>query len=110
MDPLQKRWLVLGAGVLMLGLLVCAVSLPRLPEPAAVTAEGPAAVPAGCRCVVREYEGMVAVFLPRQLYGPKYVTGIRVTDLPQADRDQLAGGILIYTDAQLTALLQDYGS
>ena len=104
----QKGWLWLGLGVFAAGVLLCVLSLTPLlqTEEPAVTADAPAQH----RYLVREYEGMVAVFLPRQLFGPKYVTGIRVDSLPQADREALADGIPVYSDAQLTALLQDYGS
>ena len=104
----QKGWLCLGLGVFAAGALLCILSLTPLleSEEPAVTADAPAQH----RYLVREYEGMVAVFLPRQLFGPKYVTGIPVDSLPLADRQALAEGIPIYSDQQLTALLQDYGS
>ena len=104
----QKGWLWLGLGVFAAGALLCILSLAPLlqPQEPAVAADAPAQH----RYLVREYEGMVAVFLPRQLFGPKYVTGIRVESLPQADQEALAVGIPVYSDAQLTALLQDYGS
>ena len=106
----QKGWIVLGLSVFLTGALLCGLALPALlPAPAqAVAAE--ADLSGGYRYLVREYQGQVAVFLPKQLYGPKYVTGIRVDSLPQADREALEAGIRIRTDAQLTALLEDLGS
>lgn len=106
----QKGWIVLGLSVFLTGALLCGLALPALlPAPAqAVAAE--ADLSGEYRYLVREYQGQVAVFLPKQLYGPKYVTGIRVDSLPQADREALEAGIRIRTDAQLTALLEDLGS
>ena len=106
----QKGWIVLGLSVFLTGALLCGLALPALlPAPAqAVAAEADRS--GGYRYLVREYQGQVAVFLPKQLYGPKYVTGIRVDSLPLADREALEAGIRIRTDAQLTALLEDLGS
>jgi len=108
----QKGWIVLGLSVFLTGALLCGLALPALlPAPAqAVAADAEADLSGGYRYLVREYQGQVAVFLPKQLYGPKYVTGIRVDSLPQADREALEAGIRIRTDAQLTALLEDLGS
>ena len=108
MNGNNKGWLCLGLSIFAAGALLCALTLPRLLIRQEATV--PAAGTAECRYVVREYRGQVAVFLPLQTYGPKYVTEIPVSSLPQADREALENGIPIYTDAQLTALLQDYGS
>lgn len=97
------RWLLPG-GLLLLLLVLLLVPAPEQPAAPA------AAVQAECRYLVREWEGKVAIFLPRQLYGPKYVTGIPVEALPQADREALEAGIPIRSDEQLMQLLEDYGS
>ncbi len=39
---------------------------------------------------------------------PRYVEGVLVTDLPEADRLQLAEGFSVPDDAALLALLEDY--
>lgn len=109
MAPKQARFALVGACVLAAGLLIWGANLSELAEPPAVTAGSPAPE-AECRYILGVYRGEAAVFLPKQTYGPKYCTGIQVDSLPQADREALEAGIPIYTDAQLTALLEDLGS
>ena len=106
----QKLLPLLGIGVFCTGLLLCLLGLSGLlyPEDRAVAAGAPAQPE--YLYLVRAYRDQVAVFLPRQTHGPKYLTGIPVDSLPLADRQALAEGIPVYSDQQLTALLQDYGS
>ena len=39
---------------------------------------------------------------------PRYVEGLRVSDLPEQDRQQLSLGLCLPDDAALLALLEDY--
>ena len=41
---------------------------------------------------------------------PQYITDVEVSTLPRADRDALDAGIPIYTEQQLTSILEDYSS
>ncbi len=58
--------------------------------------------------VVSEYDGHVAVFVPGQQM-PSYITDTPVSALPFADREMLARGIEVKTEAELSSLLEDYG-
>lgn len=56
--------------------------------------------------IVREYDGMVAVFQPQQ-DKPIKITHTYVSSLPQADQKSLATGIQADTKEQLRKLLED---
>ena len=59
---------------------------------------------------VTVYEGRLAVYLTASAQAPQYVTDVEVSTLPAADREALQKGIPIYTEAQLTSILEDYSS
>ena len=52
---------------------------------------------------------MVAVFLPGR-DAPEYITDTPVSSLPAADRAALQTGLPVYTEEELTRLLEDYCS
>ncbi len=64
----------------------------------------------GAKYTVADYEGHLAVYLTANAQAPEYVTDVRVCTLPAADRQALKKGIPIYTEAQLTSILEDYSS
>lgn len=59
--------------------------------------------------ILSGYEGMVAVFLPGSEQ-PSYVTDAPVSCLPAADRKILTEGLPVFSEEELTRLLEDYGS
>lgn len=59
--------------------------------------------------LVKDYNGFLTVFS----YGsdePAYITDVLVATLPEYDRNLLKDGIIIYSEAGLSAILEDYGS
>lgn len=60
--------------------------------------------------LLREYEGYVAVYHPAEAETPSTVTDIRIDDLPESDRTELAGGILAPDHDTAVRLLEDYGA
>ena len=56
--------------------------------------------------VVREYDGMVAVF-EKHKERPVKITDTYVSSLPQGDRDNLRDGIEVNSDEKLRKLLED---
>jgi len=108
MKRISKRQALLSGALL---LAVLSVTLAAVPHRTAETdSDVFRQVPAiHCKYIVREHNGLVAVFLPdAQL--PSHVTDTPVSALPQADRLQLQEGITIATEEALTAILEDYGS
>lgn len=59
--------------------------------------------------ILSGYNGLVAVYLPGE-ETPSYVTETPVSFLPSADREALANGMPVYSEEELTRLLEDYGS
>lgn len=76
-------------------------------ESAASTAGRPSD---GSKYTVTVFEGRVAIYLTEQMSSPKYVTDVPVSTLPAADRAALEEGIPIFTEEELTSILEDYGS
>lgn len=58
---------------------------------------------------VRSYQGYVAVYSGSE-EEPGEITGIRVSLLPLQDQLDLAQGIPLYSETELSALLEDYGA
>ncbi len=58
---------------------------------------------------VKCYQDYVAVFSGNAEL-PLHVTGIRIALLPLQDQLELADGIAVYSETDLSALLEDYGS
>lgn len=56
--------------------------------------------------VVREYDGMVAVF-EKHKKSPIKITDTYVSSLPQGDRNSLRNGIEVNSDEKLRKLLED---
>lgn len=86
----------------------------KRPVPAGPKAESAASTGGrpsdGSKYTVTIFEGRVAIYLTEQMSSPKYVTDIPVSTLPAADRKALEEGISIFTEEELTAILEDYGS
>ena len=59
---------------------------------------------------VTTYQGHLAVYLTTHMDTPQYITDVEVSTLPRADREALDAGIPIYTEQQLTSILEDYSS
>lgn len=57
---------------------------------------------------VSEYDGCIAVYDAKQPQTPKYVSKMRTELLPEADRIRLQEGIKLYSEEELTALLEDF--
>ena len=60
--------------------------------------------------LLREYGGYIGVYYPSTAERPTTVTGIRVRDLPAADRLALAEGVGAADYAAVVQLLEDYGA
>ncbi|MEE0930308.1 MAG: hypothetical protein UIM53_04860 [Acutalibacteraceae bacterium] len=56
--------------------------------------------------IVREYDGLVAVF-EKHKERPVKITDTYVSSLPQGDRDNLRDGIEVNSDEKLRKLLED---
>ncbi len=64
----------------------------------------------GAKYTVTAYQGHLAVYLTARMDTPQYITDVEVSTLPRADREALDAGIPIYTEQQLTSILEDYSS
>jgi len=71
--------------------------------------KAPSGAAQGCKYIVSEYNGYVAVFTPEG-GEPAYVTATPLSALPSADRLSIETGIAVYSEKQLTAVLEDYES
>lgn len=77
-------------------------------EPAPREAQSASASqPAGSGYMVRSEDDRVCV-VPMSGGHPLYLDGIKVSDLPEADRAQLDAGFVLPDDQALIALLEDY--
>ncbi len=112
------RYKVAGVGVLAVSALYCALgaigSITAVAEsepPASPTAEIEQSVsPQEASYVLRDYGGVVAVFLPEEEKRPLAVTDIAVEELRAADRTLLDQGIRAADRDELVSLLEDLGS
>lgn len=68
-----------------------------------------ATLPQEAKYIVSEHCGYVAVFMPDHSL-PSYITETKVSTLPFADRQMLSSGILIFSEEELSHILEDYGS
>ena len=113
-----KGWILFAAALISCGFIAAAIAVgPQdaanaqievvvpVEEQAAVQPESPQ-----WRYLVKAFGGQVAVYEQGQPASPKYVTGIQVQSLPKVDREKLEQGIPIYTDPELTKILEDFGS
>ena len=104
MKLIQRLFLLLAAGLFALSLANWLGTVPdirREPESAASASpeeEGYLVHSEGDRVCVRPLSGG----------RPGYVEGVRVSDLPEEDRRQLAAGLSLPDEASLMALLEDY--
>jgi len=113
-----KGWILLAAVLVSCGFIVAAIGIgprdekPQTTETAAPSQEQTAVQPENpeWRYLVKAFGGQVAVYAEGQTSSPKYVTGIPVQSLPKADRDKLEEGIPIYSEPELTRILEDLGS
>lgn len=113
----KSRAIILSAAVLTAAL--CVGSALASPRPA-----GKAGQPAqsmrpsggqqergdGSKYTVTAYEGRLAVYLTDHMGAPQYVTDVDISTLPAADREALQKGIPVYTEEELTSVLEDYSS
>ena len=60
--------------------------------------------------LLREYEGVIAIYSPADAPRPATVTDIRVADLPRGDRLELRSGIGVTDFGAVVRLLEDYGA
>lgn len=60
--------------------------------------------------LAKTYEGNIALFSPDNQVRPIRISDINVASLPAADIALLETGIEIFTQEQLSQLLEDYGS
>lgn len=117
----KTRLVILSAAVLTA--LVCVGAALAAPTPVGKTdlpvqdtaADGEQEQPvptAGddAKYTVTTYQGRLAVYLTAQMDTPQYITDVEVSTLPKADREALSDGIPIYTEEQLTSILEDYSS
>ncbi len=58
-------------------------------------------------CIVKEYGGKIAVFLPDATTPSQILPDPYVRDLPETDRTMLQTGISIYSAEQLQRLIED---
>ena len=103
MDKKTRRRLLLVAAPLAV-LMAAGAGLALLRPPAAAAAPEPAP-----RYILGRHEGMVAVFLPGGT-APEYVTDAPVSCLPERDRALLEAGLPVWSEEELTRLLEDYCS
>lgn len=68
------------------------------------------AVGSGNRYVLRDYEGLVAVFVENDPKLPMTVTDIQVSTLRELDRQLLETGLKIDSHEKLVMTLEDLGS
>ena len=66
--------------------------------------------PAAAKYTVKVFGGRMAVYLTAHPDTPQYVTDVEVSTLPSADRIALHRGIAVYSEQELTSLLEDYSS
>ena len=60
--------------------------------------------------LLRAYDGYIGIYYPSTAERPTTVTGIRVRDLPAADRLALSEGVGAADYAAVLQLLEDYGA
>ncbi len=106
MNPARKR-LSAASLFLVAAALVWVVFPPAPPQPAEPAVTGVMFEEA--KYIVKEYQGLVAVFVPDSPDVPQKLLDARVSALPKADRNMLEEGILVYSDEELSRLLEDYG-
>lgn len=63
----------------------------------------------GVHYIIREYDKRIAVFKENS-DSPLYVTEVYVNELPKADKKLLKDGIHVYSEKELTRLIEDYTS
>ena len=98
---------VFAVGVLAALALVCAAVCAR-------SFHRPAAVPVSydglsAQFVLRDYQGYVSVFAPKEPREPVQITAIRTDSLRRADQRLLESGLTVGSREQLILLLEDFG-
>ena len=103
----HRRVILLAAIILAaLSVTLAAFHAAERQEPSTTS---PLSATASSRYTVGIHGDYVAVFVPGQAV-PVFITETRVALLPQADRDMLTRGIPIDSEAELSAILEDYSS
>lgn len=60
--------------------------------------------------IVKEYEGKIAIYKTGEENPTQVLDDPYISNLPQADQQRLHEGIPVFTDDELTALIEDYTS
>ena len=97
---------VSAVGVLAALAILCAVMCARSfhrPEAAPVSYDGLSA-----QFVLRDYQGYVSVFAPKETREPVQITAIRTDSLRRADQRLLESGLTVGSREQLILLLEDF--
>lgn len=90
------------AALAILCAVMCARSFHR-PEAAPVSYDGLSA-----QFVLRDYQGYVSVFAPKETREPVQITAIRTDSLRRADQRLLQCGLTVGSREQLILLLEDF--
>ena len=104
MKLFQRLFLLLAAGLFALSLQSYLGSRSEAPREVSSSASGSAHTEG---YLVRSDGDRICV-QPLSGGRPGYVEGLRVSDLPEEDRRQLAQGVSLPDEASLLALLEDY--
>ena len=100
----MRKGLCRWAGALALVLALAGSAVTLAVTPAGTQERG------GGEWVLGEYRGCVAVFGPGDGLLPGRVTDVRVSLLPEQDREQLRQGIHVTSHRELLMLLEDFSS
>lgn len=100
----RTRRLLLLIAVPLTVLAAAAAAGSLLSRPVEAVAETPEP-----KYILSGYDGLVAVFVPGE-EKPSFVTETPVSVLPSADREALKVGMPVYSEEELTRLLEDYGT
>ena len=113
----KSRAVILSAAVLTAVLCVgSALASPRpggkagQPAQSVRPSDGQQECSDNSKYTVTAYEGRLAVYLTTHMDSPQYVTDVDISTLPAADREALQKGIPVYTEEELTSVLEDYSS
>lgn len=107
MTRFHKRIILSAALALAIILSVAALILPPTASGGIQAASVTTAAP--CKYIIGDYCGYVAVYVSGQSV-PAYITETKIATLPFADRQMLTAGIAIYTEEELSIILEDYGT
>jgi len=60
--------------------------------------------------IAREYNGRLCLFSPEDTKNPREMLDVYVNTLPESDRDMFRAGVSLYSESEVTRLLEDYTS